>query len=130
MDTDIVRQSMETHDPELLREVYSQDVLFDAHVPNWHFQVRGREAVIGVIRNWYPHAGHFHRWSREYTASGDVLVEFDWREDTPAGEITVHQLHLWRLENQRISVQQVYCAGRWDEQLVERMRPAVPLVLS
>lgn len=100
MITEVLRESLETRDHDALASAYTDDVLLDAHVPNWRFQVKGRDAVIDLLRHWFPHPGRF----------------------------TVWELQLLRLDDGRSAEQLVYCAGRWDEAHVTDMRRQAPLV--
>lgn len=112
-----------------LAGLYTDDALFDAHVPNWRFQAAGRDAVLDVLRGWFRAPGRFAEFESEPTAAGDLLVRFEFRErDGTPEEIRTRELQLWRVEEGRISEQIVYCAGRWDGELVARMSAEAPLV--
>ena len=40
-------------------ELFAEDAVLDATVPNWRFTVRGGEAVRAQLSGWYRHAGRF-----------------------------------------------------------------------
>lgn len=120
------RAAVEAADREALAGLYHPDALLDAHVPNWRFQVQGRHAIVentGAL----PGPGRFTFFNAEPTASGDLLVQFEWRqlEDDKAA---VRELHLWRIDGGRVVEQVLFCAGIWDHQLQARMAAEAPLV--
>lgn len=128
MNTETLQKSLEARDYHALDRVYTEDVLFDAHVPHWRFQIQGRDAVVDLLRRWFPNPGRFTLRQQWTTTDGDALVQLEWHEDTPDGEITVRELQLLRLDGDRIAEQLVYCADRWDEAHVADMRRQAPLV--
>ncbi len=112
--------------PEELVELFHDDALVDSHVPNWRFQIQGREEAAEracVL----PRPGRFTAFTSEPTARG-VLVQFEWRRDTAGYEAIVRQLHAWRLVDGRIAEQLVFCSGVWDRQLQELMAAKAPLL--
>lgn len=128
MIADSYRKAVEAGDQAALAELYDPDVLLDAHVPNWRFQVQGREAVAARTAV-LPGPGQFASFEAEATSSGDVVVQFEWRQSEDSGGAVVRELHLLRLDdNGRIAEQLVFCAGVWDPELQTRMAAEAPLV--
>lgn len=120
---------MEQGDFDGLTTLYTDDALFDAHVPNWRFQVRGRGEIAEQMKAWFQLPGRFHDVHEEWTAAGEPLVRFEWRErEGSSTQIVSREMQLWRLNDGRIAEQLVFCAGRWDVALVERMAAEAPLV--
>jgi len=123
------RDAVEREDLASLATLYHPDVLLDAHVPNWRFQVIGRTEVARVTGAALPGPGRFTSFAAEPTADGDLLVQFEWREraDDDHGA-KARQLHLLRLDDGRIVEQTLFCAGVWGPGLQERMAVEAPLV--
>jgi len=101
-------------------ELFTDDVVLDATVPNWRFQARGRAEVTSELRGWFGDPGHFEDVRREPLPHGE-LVEFalHWTEN----EIphACHQAHILEVTNGRISRDTAFCGGRWPAVLLARM---------
>ncbi len=123
------RDAVEREDLATLATLYHPDVLLDAHVPNWRFQVVGRTEVARFTGAALPGPGRFTRFETEPTAGGDLLVQFEWRQQAD-GDVGVkaRQLHLLRIDDGRITQQTLFCAGVWDRDLQARMAAEAPLV--
>jgi len=127
--TDRYRAAVESRDVETLAGLYHPDVLLDAHVPNWRFQLQGRHAVAEATGTGLPGPGRFASFDVEPTASGDLLVQFQWHQDDHEGGQVSRELHLWRLDDDgRIVEQVLFCAGIWDRQLQAQMADEAPLI--
>ena len=126
--TERYRAAVEAGDVETLAGLYHPEVLLDAHVPNWRFQVQGRNAVAETTGTGLPGPGRFASFDVEPTASGDLLVQFEWHQDGDHGGHLSRELHLWRLDGERIVEQVVFCAGVWDRQLQAQMADEAPLI--
>ncbi len=127
--TDRYRDAVEAGDLAALAELYHPDVLLDAHVPNWRFQVVGRTEVARFTGSGLPAPGRFTTFEVEPTANGDLLVQLQWHQLTDRGPgATSRQLHLLRLDDGRIVEQTLFCAGVWGPGLQERMAAEAPLV--
>lgn len=128
MITETYRKAVETGDQAALAELYAPEALLDAHVPNWRFQVQGREAVAARTAG-LPGPGRFASFEAEPTASGDELMQFEWRQGEESGGAVVRELHLLRLDDDgRIAEQVLFCAGVWDPELQARMAAEAPVV--
>src|SRR5271155_5643056 len=62
-------------------DVFCQDVVLDATVPNWRFVRRGQGAVRAELSGWFVDPGRFDTLRRTPLPDGE-LVEFDlaWKE--------------------------------------------------
>ena len=127
--TERYRATVEAGDVETLAGLYHPEALLDAHVPNWRFQLQGRHAVAETTGTGLPGPGRFAAFHVEPTASGDLLVQFEWRQDEDQGGHVSRELHIWRLDDAgRIAEQIVYCAGVWSPQLQAQMADEAPLI--
>ncbi len=122
------RAAVEAGDRAALSQLYHPEVFFDAHVPNWRFQVEGRHAVIEHTGGGLPGPGRFTAFDAEHVASGDLLVQFEWRQHADHGAAVVRQQHLLRTDEGRITEQTMFCAGIWDPELQARMASEAPLI--
>lgn len=112
-----------------IADLYTEDALFDAHVPDWRFQVQGPDAIARQIQQWFQLPGSFHDVVAHQTVSGDLIVRFEWREEEGTDRAIVsREMQQWRLAGGRIAEQVVFCAGRWDVPLVQKMAAESPLV--
>ena len=110
-------------------DVFSDDAVLDATVPNWRFSVRGGTAVREQLGGWYADPGQFQALQRTQLADGE-LVEFTltWTEHDIG--YTCHQAHILKLGNDRVTRDIAFCGGRWPAPLVEEMRQAQSDVLA
>ncbi len=125
---DRYRSAVEDRDIETLAGLYHPEALLDAHVPNWRFQTQGRHAVAETTGTGLPGPGRFISFDVEPTASGDLLVQFEWRQDEDQGAQVSRELHVWRFDGEHIVEQVVFCAGVWDPQLQAKMAAEAPLL--
>jgi ketosteroid isomerase-like protein len=105
---------------DLAGDVFTDDVVLDATVPDWRFTARGREQVTAELRGWFADPGSFETVRREPLPDGE-LVEFTlhWVEDgTPHA---CHQAHILRIRDGKISADTAFCGGRWPASLLARM---------
>jgi len=101
-------------------ELFTDDVVLDATVPNWRFCARGRDDVTAELRGWFADPGHFEEVRREPLPQGE-LVEFmlHWSENGIPH--ACHQAHILRVTDGRISSDTAFCGGRWPAELLARM---------
>lgn len=104
-------------------DLFTDDVVLDATVPNWRFEVRGRDDVTAELRGWFADPGHFQEVRRQPLPNGE-LVEFTlhWSENGIAH--ACHQAHILRVTDGRIGADTAFCGGRWPADLIARMAAA------
>jgi len=101
-------------------ELFTEDVVLDATVPNWRFEVRGRDVVTEQLRDWFADPGHFETVRREPLPTGEV-VEFTLHWTENGVPHACHQAHILGLTDGRISRDTAFCGGRWPADLIARM---------
>jgi hypothetical protein len=101
-------------------DLFAEDAVLDATVPNWRFTVRGGEEVRGQLSGWYNQPGTFEDLRRTLLPGGE-LVEFvrAWMEDGVPH--ACHQAHKLGLANGRIVALTTWCGGRWPASLLAEM---------
>lgn len=105
---------------EQLAELYAADAVLDATVPNWRFEVEGGDAIAAEYARWFAHVGQFEEFDRFTTPTGaGVRYLLSWIEDDVphAG----HHCHLFDIVDDHITVEHVFCGGRWPASLLAEM---------
>jgi hypothetical protein len=101
--------------------VLADDALLDATVPSWRFTTRGARQVRDQFAQWYADPGDFEELDRTPVPGGEV-VRFLLRWTEQGVPHAAHQTHLIALDTEgRIATDRMFCGGRWDASLLERM---------
>jgi hypothetical protein len=104
-------------------DVFCEDVVLDATVPNWHFVRRGHVAVRDELSHWYADPGGFDTLRRTPLPNGE-LVEFDLTWVEGGVPHACRQAHVLELRAERIARDTVWCGGRWPASLLAEMEDA------
>jgi hypothetical protein len=104
-------------------EIFCEDVVLDATVPNWRFTVRGARAVRAELGGWFADPGRFENVRRSRLPEGE-LVEFSLTWEEGGVPHSCHQAHVLRLRDGRVAADTAFCGGRWPEPLVAEMQAA------
>jgi hypothetical protein len=101
-------------------DIFSDDVVLDATVPNWRFTVRGASEVRAQLGAWFANPGHFDELRRTELPDGE-LVEFVLSWEERGIPHAAHQAHVLRVVNDRIAEDVAFCGGRWPASLLAEM---------
>jgi hypothetical protein len=104
-------------------EVFSEDALLDATVPNWRFTARGAAAVHAVLSRWYADPGTFEDLHRSRFDDEEV-VEFTLTWEENGVSHMCHQAHIIRLRDRQVASDTAFCGGRWPAKLIAKMAAA------
>jgi hypothetical protein len=104
-------------------DVFCEDVVLDATVPNWRFVRRGHQAVRDELAHWYADQGEFDTLRRTPLPAGE-LVEFDLTWVEGGVPHACRQAHVLELRDGRIARDTVWCGGRWPASLLAEMEEA------
>jgi hypothetical protein len=104
-------------------DVFCDDVVLDATVPNWHFVRRGRRAVVAELSHWFADPGRFEALRRTPLPDGE-LVEFDLTWTEGGVPHACRQAHVLSVRDGRIARDTVWCGGRWPASLLADMEQA------
>lgn len=110
-------------------DVLASDVLLDLNVPQWRWQVQGRDAILEILREEYPAGSSIPWWRCEQTTSG-VLVELEQRWTDADGE-RLYSRQAWVVQigaDDRIAELRLWCTGNWDAATLERQRREAPMI--
>ncbi len=102
-------------------DVFADQAVFDATVPNWRFSLLGAQAIRDELARWYTDPGHFQQLGRTPLPDGE-LVEFTLTWTERDVEHTCHQAHVLQVANDRVLRHVAFCGGRWPAALVSEMQ--------
>jgi len=104
-------------------DFWTPDVALDATVPNWRFQVHGRDAVAAEYRVWFVHPCRFDTVRRRAFPGGEAVeYTISWEQDGVPH--AAHHVHLLEVMDGRIVSDTVMCGGRWPASLLAEMEAA------
>lgn len=110
----------------------TEDVLYDASVPGWHYQYQGAGRVV---REYEEEWSGKYRWdvvARRVVAAGDSVVvdiEMHGQPRIEGVEPAVCRLaNFFRLDGDRIAEHRYYCCGEWDPATVRHIAEHAPKV--
>ncbi|HET7487046.1 MAG TPA: nuclear transport factor 2 family protein [Acidimicrobiales bacterium] len=124
-------ERMQAGDFDGLVALYRADVVFDANVPSWRYQLQGREAVAEQFREELaPTAGGARvsalRW---HAIDAGVVVEDEVRFTDAGGEERLwREVHLFHTDGEAVTEHVVYCTGVWDAATIARHAVEAPMV--
>ena len=107
----------------LTEDIFCEDMVLDATVPNWRFRVQGAGPVRDELGRWYADPGSFGEVQRTAIDGGE-LVEFTLNWVEAEEPHMCHQAHVVRLRGDRIASDTVFCGGRWPQSLLTQMEAA------
>jgi len=128
-------EALRTAQWEGLEDAYADDAVFDASVPNWHFQYEGAAKCVEQLRDWFGIEPML--LEQRVTATEDgAVVDFELRRMCPGNPAENHpphvegtrQAHIFRLRDGKIVEERVYCSGEWLEEDWKRIDAEAPKV--
>ncbi len=116
-----------------MAECLAPDVVYDASVPGWRYQLQGAARVMEEYRDEWTGQ---HTWAVielhvAPTADGAV-VDFELRgpcpgDDQHAGhEEAVRVANIFVIDDGRIAEHRFYCCGQWDQETIRRIEAEAP----
>lgn len=104
-------------------DYWTPDARLDATVPGWRFERDGADAVADTFSGWYNVPISIDRITRTPVPGGEAVeLDLSWVEHgMPFG---AHQVHLIRLDGDRIAHDTAFCGGRWPAGLLAEMEAA------
>jgi hypothetical protein len=104
-------------------DVFAEDVLLDATVPNWRYRVLGADRVAGKFGAWFQQPGAFDSIERTPLPDGELVrFELSWFEN--GSPFACHQTQRIRVDDDRIVGVTLFCGGQWPAELLAKMEEA------
>lgn len=105
-------------------DVYAEDVVLDATVPNWRFKTEGGDAIKTQYAKWFSQPMTFVELRRLPVPDGEfVAYELEWVEEGVRQR--VHHAHHIVVHDGKITSDTVWCGGpRPEETLLAEMEAA------
>lgn len=128
---DRIAECLRTLDAGGLAALYRADVLLDANVPEWRYQLQGLEAVVEQLREeWAPvaAAGYEVTASRALPMEDGVLVETEVCFHDDGEERRWRDVHIVRTDGEAVVEHTFYCTGIWDAATIARQAVEAPMV--
>ena len=128
---DRIAECLRALDAAGLAQLYRADVLLDANVPEWRYQLQGSEAVAEQLREeWAPilAAGSSVTAARVLPMHGGVVVETEVHYQDQGEEHMWRDIHVVRTDGEAVVEHIVYCTGVWDAATIARQAVEAPMV--
>ena len=104
-------------------DVYAEDAILDATVPNWRFQAVGPQAIKAEYAKWFADPATFVALERIPVPEGElVMYEHEFVHDGVRHR--GHHAHHLVVREGKIASDTVWCGGKWPEPLLNEMAAA------
>jgi hypothetical protein len=104
-------------------DVYTEDAVLDATVPNWRLHAVGSEAIRAEYANWFSEPATFATLERIPVPDGELVIyEHEWVQDGVRHR--GHHAHHLVVRDGKIASDTVWCGGKWPEPLLNEMTAA------
>lgn len=113
-----------------LAELYRPDALFDGSVPQWRYQLQGREAIremLGEEAAYLTGGARVTGWRVTPTDDG-LVAEIEVRFHHDGEERLWREVHLFHTDGEAITEHVNYCTGIWDAATIARHAVEAPMV--
>ena len=121
--------ALSTYDLRGLAASFRDDVLFDANVPLWRFQLQGPDAILEMVQEEFGDVGDL-TVSALRASYADDLATVEVAVGCGSGDEARHwrEVHLLRREGEQIIEHTVYCTGVWDAEVTAKQAAEAPMV--
>ena len=128
--TELITARLSALDFDGLAELYRPDALLDVSVPQWRYQLQGREAIRQALaEELAPLAGSGRVTGQRATRTDDgVVVELEVRFEQDGEERQWREVHLFHTDGTAITEHRNYCTGVWDAATIARQAVEAPMV--
>lgn len=104
-------------------DVYSDDAVLDATLPNWRICLVGPEAIKAEYSKWFCDPAAFVSLERIPVPDGELVIyEHEFMHDGVRHR--GHHAHHLVVRDGKIAADTVWCGGKWAEPLLEDMAAA------
>jgi hypothetical protein len=127
----VERLSARLHDVfttfEAGEDAFTPDVFCDLNMPEWRFQLQGRDAFAAQLARINRGPSRMEVLRTVPTASGFVTEHVE-HEDVDGEDHSARRLLLCEVVRGRIAEVTVYCTGEWDDELRARHAAEAPMI--
>lgn len=113
-----------------LARLYRADALFDASVPQWRYQLKGREAITEKLAEEAATMGPQARvtdW-RVTPIDDGIVVQMEVSFTDGGEECLWREVDLFHTDGEFITEHVNYCTGIWDAATIARQAVEAPMV--
>jgi hypothetical protein len=101
-------------------DVYAEDAVLDATVPNWRLHAVGPQAIKAEYAKWFSDPATFLALERIPVPDGELVIyEHEWVQDGVRHR--GHHAHHLVVRDGKIASDTVWCGGRRPESLLNDM---------
>jgi hypothetical protein len=115
------------HTFEAGEDAFTPDAFFDLNMPEWRFQLQGREAFAAQLERINEGPSRVEILRTVPTASGFVAEHVE-HQDVYGEDHSARRLVLCEVVRGRIAEVTVYCTGEWDDELRARHAAEAPMI--
>jgi ketosteroid isomerase-like protein len=128
--TELITARLSALDFEGLAQLYRPDALLDVSLPQWRYQLQGREAIRQALaEELAPLVGSTRVTGQRATRTDDgVVVELEVRFLRDGEERQCREVHLFHTDGTAITEHLNYCTGVWDAATIARQAVEAPMV--
>jgi ketosteroid isomerase-like protein len=128
--TELITARLSALDFDGLAELYRPDALLDVSVPQWRYQLQGREAIREALaEELAPLVGSARVTGQRATQTDDgVVVELEVRFVQDGEDRQWREVHLFHTDGTAITEHLNYCTGVWDAATIARQAVEAPMV--
>jgi hypothetical protein len=108
-------------------DAFTPDVFCDLNMPQWRFQVQGRDAFAAQLARINQGPARMEVLRTVPTSSGFVTEHVE-HEDVDGEDRSARRLVLCEVVRGRIAEVTVYCTGEWDDELRARHAAEAPMI--
>jgi hypothetical protein len=109
------------------QDAFVPDVFCDLNMPQWRFQLQGREAFAAQLERINQGPSRVEVLRTVPTTSGFVTEHVE-HEDVDGEDHSARRLILCEVVRGRIASVTVYCTGEWDDELRARHAAEAPMI--
>ena len=103
--------------------VYAPDARLDAVVPGWRFPLAGAARIAEQFAKWFAFPGALEELERHPTPTGEV-VTYTVTWEVQGVPHAARHAHVLTIEDDRITLDQMWCGGQWPAPLLAEMEAA------
>ena len=121
--------AMREADWEAITETYAVDVLLDMNLPEWRFQLQGRDAAAQYFVEQTKGMSNLHTTQHDVFRTDDgVIITEEMRFDGEDGEYLWRAVDIFRVDGDTVVEHSQYCTGCWAPGQIARQGAEAPMV--